>query len=188
MATLRIVYGFVQTADVKLSFSQPEYTIDENELDEQQNFIAINVPQTEQPFNLLLTGMEYTGDIDEEMKATPNVDFKTETVAVAIPAMKEAGPYKISLEDIIIDDNTVDLNEIEKFVLHGEGQEDTICFMDQGDSDCMSTTTKDITINDTDCKLHIFPCLDINFLVKLIFKRLLAVCIILLLCRCNCAV
>ena len=165
-----------------MSFSQPEYTIDENELDEQQNFIAINVPQTEQPFNLLLTGMEYTGDIDEEMKATPNVDFKTETFAVEIPAMKEAGPYKISLEDIIIDDNTVELNEIEKFVLHGEGQEDSICFMDQGGSDCMSTTTKDITINDTDCKLHIFPCV-----VFLIFKRLLAVHL-LLLCRCNCDV
>ena len=88
------------------------------------------------------------------MKATPNVDFKTETFAVEIPAMKEAGLYKISLEEIIIDDTTVELNEVEKFVLHGEGQEDTICFMDQGGSDCKSTTTKDIAINDTDCKLY----------------------------------
>ena len=107
--------------------------------------------------------MEYTGDIDEEMKATPNVDFKTETVTVEIPAIKEAGPYMISLENIIIDDNTVEPNEIEKFLLHGESEVDSICFMDQGDTHCTSTTTKDIAINDTDCKLHIFSCHDIFY-------------------------
>ena len=58
MATFPIIYCCVQTVDVRLSFSQPEYTIDENDLDDQQTFIAINIPQTEQPFNLLLTGME----------------------------------------------------------------------------------------------------------------------------------
>ena len=90
------------------------------------------------------------------MKATPNADFETETVTVVIPAMKEAAPYKISLENIIIDDDTVEPSEIEKFVLHGESEEGgtSICFVDE-DAECMSTTTKDIAINDTDCKFFI---------------------------------
>ena len=51
---------YIQTADVRLSFSQTEYTINENALDDQQKFITVNIqnPPTEQPFNLLLTGME----------------------------------------------------------------------------------------------------------------------------------
>ena len=142
-----------------MSFSQSEYTINENELDDQQNFITVNIqnPPTEQPFNLLLTGVEYTGNIDEEMKATPNVDFETETVTVEIPAMREAAPFRISLEDIIIDDNTVEPSEIEKFLLRGKSEEGgtNICFVDEGETECTSTTTKDIAINDTDCKFFI---------------------------------
>ncbi|CAI8017012.1 hypothetical protein GBAR_LOCUS10380 [Geodia barretti] len=82
--------------------------------------------------------------VDEADKATPRQDFRVETVDIEIPP-GAVGMTNISLNDIIIDDNTVE-NRIQRFSLMVEVSEGRMFF----DSDNCTKKSVEVAIESDD--------------------------------------
>ena len=99
---------------------------------------------------------------NEAERATPRQDFHVETVDIEI-LPGAVGMTNISLNDIIIDDNTVE-NHIQRFKLMVEVSEDRVFF----DSDNSTKKSVEVAIESVDSKIDVLLrcCLCFGVLVS----------------------
>ena len=136
---------------MEIGFTQSVYTVSEDETGNQILTLAIkNELTVEGPIPLRLTAMSLTSPVvNEAERATPRQDFHVETVDIEIRP-GAVGMTNISLNDIIIDDNTVE-NHIQRFKLMVEVSEDRVFF----DSDNSTKKSVEVAIESDDSKLDV---------------------------------
>ena len=136
-------------AVLNVSFSQRRYDV--NEDSELQ--ISVSYGATQKPFHLILTPDNSTADIPDTTMATPGSDFNTTQISVEIPGNVEGDSFDISLEDVIINDNTVEVKR-QHFVMRAQFGVDVpsglACFNEITGQDCVEKTTIDVVIIDND--------------------------------------
>ena len=134
---------------MEIDLAQSVYTVSEDEAGNQILTLVIkNGLTAEGPIPLRLTAMSLTSPVVNEVeRATPRQDFHVETVGIEIPP-GAVGTTNISLNDIIIDDNTVE-NRIQRFSLMVEVSEDRVFF----DSDNSTKKSVEVAIESDDSKM-----------------------------------
>ena len=134
-----------------IDLAQSVYTVSEDETSNQILTLVIKNGLTVQgPIPLRLTATSLTSPVvDEADKATPRQDFRVETVDIEIPP-GAVGMTNISLNDIIIDDNTVE-NRIQRFSLMVEVSEGRMFF----DSDNCTKKSVEVAIESDDSKIDV---------------------------------
>ncbi|CAI8037620.1 hypothetical protein GBAR_LOCUS21039 [Geodia barretti] len=131
---------------VEIDLAQSVYTVSEDETGNQVLTLAIkNGLIVQGPIPLRLTAMSLTSPVvNDAERATPRQDFHVETVDIEITP-GAAGMTNISLNDIIIDDNTVE-NHIQRFSLMVEVSEGRVFF----DSDNSTKKSVEVAIESDD--------------------------------------
>ena len=134
---------------MEIDLAQSVYTVSEDETGNQVLTLAIkNGLIVQGPIPLRLTAMSLTSPVvNDAERATPRQDFHVETVDIEITP-GAAGMTNISLNDIIIDDNTVE-NHIQRFSLMVEVSEDRVFF----DSDNSTKKSVEVAIESDDSKM-----------------------------------